>query len=382
MKAGVLTFHRATNYGTALQAYATARIFQKFGIEVELIDYRPEYIEHTLRERKLSDSRSAKSVASILLNKMIYGQQIQKKINRFQNFIGAMPVSEQQCESLSAVEKIVSQYDLIISGSDQLWNEKITGKDMTYFLPFSHPHKISYASSFGVGQISDSRKKEILPYLSDFSAISVRENTAQKMLLEVLSMDSKGAPPVHRVVDPTLLLDKGEWIQEAEDDVRLPKKGYILTYYMIETPILRAITKKLKEDTGLPVVNIKPSKRQILLREGMNMMWAGPREFLSCYAGAKYVVTNSFHGTAFAVNFEVPMYVAPLPVSMAGEVNSRLVDILEWYGISDRWIDSLEMVAKVDATEERIDLDCAKKSRKAESLAILEKMIGSVSGEH
>lgn len=376
MKVGVLTFHRATNYGTALQAYATVRALKNMGIEAELIDYRPEYIERTIRQRKIRDARSVKSVASILLNRMVYGGQMQKKISRFQNFISAMPVSSAKCETLQQVEAVSRQYDVIVSGSDQLWNEKITGDDRMYFLPFSHPGKITYASSFGVDHISNQRKADILPYLYDFQGISVREKTAQKMLAELMT-DVKKAPPVYRVADPTLLLSKEQWLKEIEPQVRLPENGYILTYYMIETPILREITSKLKRETGLPVVNIKPSKRQMLLHEGINMMWAGPREFLSCYANAKFVVTNSFHGTAFSINFDIPMFISPLPASMAGEVNSRLVDILQWYGLSDRWIDSPDAVHGVHAGDLPPGLSDDKERRKAASLAILRQMIGS-----
>ena len=178
-----------------------------------------------------------------------------------------------------------------------------------------------------------------------------------------------------RVIDPTLLLGVSDWKKQMAPDVSLPENGYILTYYMIETPVLRALTQKLKKTTGLPVVNLKPSKRQILCREGQNMMWAGPREFLSCYAGAKYVVTNSFHGTAFAINFGVPMYVAPLPVSMGGEVNSRLVDILDWYELSDRWIETEAGAQLIDPQASVEHTKQINQIRREESLEHLKAML-------
>lgn len=381
MKVGVLTFHRASNYGTALQAYATIRTLQKCGVNAELIDYRPEYIERTLRIRRLREARSAKTVGSIVLNKAIYGRQIERKIASFQNYIDEMPVSACVCKTLSDVQKTASQYDVILSGSDQLWNEKITGRDMMYFFPFHHPWKISYASSFGTETISEDRKNEITPFLRDFEFISVRESAAQKQIQQMLLDGNENHLKLYRVVDPTLLLDRDEWALQRNVNIQLPESGFILTYYMIETPVLRAITDTLKKETGLPVVNIKPSKWQMILRQGINMMWAGPREFLSCYAGAKYVVTNSFHGTAFAVNFGTPMYVAPLPVSMAGEVNSRLKDILDWYKISNRWIDSIKKVTQIDPGDVSLNLEPLKERRKEESLNVLRKMLRRESGE-
>ena len=375
MKVGILTFHRASNYGTALQAYATVKIIQKCGLDVEIIDYRPKYIESTLQERRLNNEKNIKTIASILLNKGVYGRQIKEKIDRFQEFIQTIPVSNSVCSTVQDIQQIAGMYDVIVSGSDQLWNEKITGKDLTYFLPFAHPRKISYASSFGTSVLSDRRKEEIRPYLCDFKAISAREKTAVELLSEILRTSNDKDIIVNRVADPTLLLEKEDWISQSNPSVSTPSNGYILTYYMIETPILRAITKQLKNKTGLPILNIKPSKKQMLLHEGINMMWAGPREFLSCYAGAKYVVTNSFHGTAFAINFGIPMYVSPLPVSMAGEVNSRLVDILDWYGLSDRWIDSISCANKIGLQELPISLENTKRLHREKSIEVLKSML-------
>ena len=138
--------------------------------------------------------------------------------------------------------------------------------------------------------------------------------------------------------------------------------------------ILRQITEILKRQTGLPVVNIKPSKRQMIAHEGMNLPDLGPGEFLNCYAGARYVVTNSFHGTAFAVNYGKPVYVSPLPVSMAGEVNSRLVDLLETFGISDRWIDTQEKTISINSNE-TMNVSAALNENREASKKILRNMI-------
>lgn len=373
MKIGILTFHRTSNYGTVLQAQATVIALQQMGVNAEIIDYRPEYNEKTLRVRKLSQARTIKTALSVLLNRFIYGKQIVKRLQNFQEYIDTLKVSRQAVYTEKDVCEITQDYDIILSGSDQLWNERITGEDMTYFFPFEHPYKISYASSFGVSEISENRKKEIEPLLSSFRYLSVREKTAQTMLEQFLQQ-SKGE--VACVIDPTLLVNKRTWLDQASNSFTPPKGGYILTYYMIETPILRAITNELRKKTGLPVINLKPSKRQILLHEGLNMMWAGPREFLSCYAGAKYVVTNSFHGTAFAINFEVPMYVAPLPFSMAGEVNSRLIDILNRYGLKNRWISELDDVKHLSNAFNLDMLRQKKEQQYEESIQYLKTALG------
>lgn len=376
MKIGILTFHRASNYGTVLQAQATVIVLQQMGMNAEIIDYRPEYNEKTLRTRKLSQARTIKAVLSVLLNRFIYGKQIEKRLQNFQEYIDTLKVSQQAVYTENDVREIAQNYDIILSGSDQLWNERITGDDMTYFFPFEHPYKISYASSFGVSEISATRKNEIEPLLSSFRYLSVREKTAQTMLEQFLKQ-SKGE--IACVIDPTLLVNKRTWLEQVRNSFTPPKGEYILTYYMIETPILRAITNELRRKTGLPVINLKPSKRQVLLHEGLNMMWAGPREFLGCYAGAKYVVTNSFHGTAFAINFEVPMYVAPLPFSMAGEVNSRLVDILDRYGLKSRWISDMNDVKNLSNDFNLDMLRQKKEQQREESIRYLKTALRDVS---
>ncbi len=374
MKVGVLTFHRASNYGTALQAFAMIEALRALGYDAELIDYRPDYTECTLVERKLRDARNIRTVASILVNRIIYGAAMGKKYQRFENFCGTFRCGDTICKTMEDVAHAAQHYDVILSGSDQLWNENITGSDLTYFLPFAHPRKVSYASSFGVAMLGKARKAVIAPLLQDFAAISMREETACGMVRDLLATADK-APPVMRVPDPTLLLTAEAWRRYCHPGFALPEQDYILTYYMIETPVLRAITRRLQQTTGLPVVNLKPSKRQMLQHEGINLTDAGPAEFLSCYAGARFVVTNSFHGAVFGINFGVPMYVAPLPVSVAGEVNSRLTDLLTWYGLSQRWITSASEAEKVDPGQPLTGLYALRETRRADAIHMLQAML-------
>lgn len=373
MKVGVLTFHRASNYGTALQAFATMEALKSLGFDAELIDYRPECTERTLRPRHLRKAKSMKEAASILINRVIYGNQHNEKIRRFLEFIDKMPCGAEVCYTPEKVASVAQDYDVIISGSDQLWNLWVTEGDLTYVFPFAHPKKLSYGSSFGERTISRERQELMAPWLREFTYLGLREKTALQLTQQILGPEYDDR--LFRVVDPTLLLDADTWKKQMAPNVKLPQGGYILTYYMLESPLIRTLSEKLQKDTGLPVVNLKPTKRQALYRQGTNMMWAGPREFLSCYAGAKYVVTNSFHGTAFAINFEVPMYVTPVPVSTAGELSARMIDVLDWYGLSERWIESEEDFGKIDLLASVEHLQQTNPMRREESLKILKSML-------
>ena len=350
MKVGILTFHRATNYGTALQAIATEKGIKKLGIDAEIIDYRPEYIENTLKVRKFKNAKSPKEVLSIAVNGMLYPNMAKRKADNFKRFFEQMSVSDKVCFTTEEVSEVVKGYDVVLSGSDQLFNKNITGADMTYFLPFEHRRKVTFASSFGERKLSSDRVEEIAMLFSGFDALSVREKTAFDILAEIkkVNPNTKSATAV---LDPTFLLTKDEWNEYTDCSLKLPKDGYILTYYMIETPMLRKITAKLQQKTGLKVVNIKPSKKQVILHQGKNLAFAGPSEFLACYKNASYVVTNSFHGTAFAINYGIPFFISMLPVSMAGEVNSRLSDVCELFDLSHRFIDSEEKLSRTDFTK-------------------------------
>ncbi len=350
MKVGILTFHRATNYGTALQAFATQKGIAKLNVDTEIIDYRPQYIERTLKVRKFKNAKSPKEFASIAVNAVLYPKMAKKKAESFKRFFSLMNVSERVCNSTDEVSEQAEKYDAVLSGSDQLFNKNITGDDMTYFLPFYHKRKVTFASSFGERKLSEERIGEIAPYLSQLDYIAVREKTAQDILSQIRLVNPE-LKCATNVLDPTFLLTKDEWCEYADTNLKLPKEGYILTYYMIETPLLAEITKELKEKTGLKVVNIKPSKKQVILRQGKNLAFAGPAQFLECYKNASYVVTNSFHGTAFALNFSIPFFTSILPVSMAGEVNSRLTDICDLFSVPHRFIDSISKLSQTDITK-------------------------------
>ena len=350
MKVGILTFHRATNYGTALQAFATQKGIKKLGVETEIIDYRPEYIERTLRVRKLSNAKSLKEVASIIVNGVLYPGMAKRKSENFKQFFKLMQVSDKVCYDTKGVAKVAQEYDAVVSGSDQLFNRNVTGNDTTYFLPFEHRCKLTFASSFGERALSTDRIEEIAPFFSNFDSLSVREKTALSIMSEIKKVNPDSKNPTS-VLDPTFLLSKEEWDEYADKSLSLPNDGYILTYYMLDTPLMREITAKLQQKTGLKIVNIKPSKKQVILHQGKNLSYAGPAQFLECYKNASYVVTNSFHGTAFAINYGIPFFTSTLPVSMAGEVNSRLSDICELLDVSHRFVDSHQKLELTDVTK-------------------------------
>ncbi len=359
MKIGILTCHRAANFGTALQAIASVSALREAGADAEIVDYRPECFERTLRLRTLSEVNSLRSALSYAAELVFRRRTQARKIEGFKRFLGGMPTSEPIYDK-TELERVCSRYDTVVSGSDQIWNPYITVGDMTYFLPFAHPRKAAFASSFGTSDFTDEMRLRIAGYLEDFDFISVREKTAVRYIGDMIA-DGHGIVPPQEILDPTLLYGI-DWWQRLSEPAELPKGGYILAYYMLPTPLLEYTTEMLSRKTGLPVVNIKPSKMDIIKRNGTNAAAAGPAEFISYFAGASYIVTNSFHGTAFSLNFGKPFIVSPLPQKNTGDLNSRITDILELTGMTDRWITT---EAEADALP--LDVDFTKAAKRLEA---------------
>lgn len=357
MKIGILTIHRATNFGTALQAAATVSLFRDLGADAELIDYRPECFERTFRLRTLNEVRSVKT-ALTYAGELVFRRRTQKqKIAEFEEFMVKLPASEPIYRKQDLPE-VCRRYDMVIVGSDQVWNTAITLGDYSYFLDFEHPSKAAFSSSFGVAGVSGEERERIASLLEDFRIVTVREKTAARCI-EGMIADGSLIPHPREVLDPTLFYGI-DWWRERAVPAGKPREGYILGYYMRPSPLLIHATERLSRETGLPVVNIKPSKMDVIRRNGINAAAAGPGRFIDILADATYVVTNSFHGTAFSLNFEKPFISVPIESRNGMDLNSRMTDLLELAGLSHRFATSAEeidaMPLQVDFTEAEVRL--------------------------
>lgn len=318
MKAGILTFHRAINYGAALQAYALVHKMNELGFEAELADYRNPHIENSFHKFSASKINSPKKAISFLMN---YGKMKRKK-KAFENFTKLIPTSKIYGKS----ELKNAGYDIFVTGSDQVWNPDCTGFDKTYFLDFAkHDQKASYAASFGVSSIEDKYSGEVAELLKDYKFISVREKQGAGI---VQSLSDKEATVV---LDPTLLLNGNEWSKLAKPS-KYGKKKFLLVYMLLNSPSLLNFAENMARENNLEVVCIGNGRRK-------NITYAndiGPQEFLDLFARAECVVTNSFHGTAFSINLNKEFFVELHNVKNSR--NSRMEDVLELFELKERII--------------------------------------------
>lgn len=348
MKIGTLTYHRAVNYGAVLQTYALQKVLDKLNIESEVIDYRAPYIEWIYKPFCM---RNVKNLGDVL--KIIEGAPIKyKKKKQFYKFINKHIKLSKEIYTVENIKKANDVYDAFLTGSDQVFNLDCSNNDKNYFLDFVSDikKKNSYAASFGFDNVPNGQENEYKELLATFNNISVREKQGVKIVKDIVDKDAI------EVLDPTLLLSKKEWEQIVEES-KVKEKGYILIYAMKPSEVLMKSASKLSEMTGLEIVFLKDS----LTKEGQNILdknikyvkHVDPEEFIELFSKAEYVITNSFHGTAFSINFNKKFFMELLDSKM--NVNSRLENILDMLDLRNRQILSLDSITTDEIDYERVN---------------------------
>jgi hypothetical protein len=323
-RVGIITFHRAVHYGALLQAFALQEVLKKMGYECIIIDYRNSYLESLYKEMKLADCCNLMDLGRFIFY-FKYHNKIHKK---FREFSSTYLNKSDAYYSIEELRKIASQYNKFICGSDQVWNYKLTGFEKAYFLDFTEDilKKNSYAASFGFNSIPLEYVEEYRNLLKNFNHISVRESQGSAIVKELIDREAEV------VLDPTLLITKHDWEKIAEDYKK--KKNYILLYMIGVSPTLKTFVENLSRKTNCEIVYISYS----LIRriKATYERWVGPKEYLGLFKNARYIVTNSFHGTAFSINFNKDFFLEMMPETQ--DVNSRLKNILELFDLRTRQI--------------------------------------------
>lgn len=336
MKTGLVTFYHIHHYGALLQAAATERAVEQLGGECEIVDYFVN--QNNALFRRPTGLGSAAADAHTAL----HYQALRTRYQRFEDFARRnLRISSHRFESLEELRSAELPYDVILAGSDQIWNPKIfpDGQfDPVFFGAFSQRRKIAYAPSFGVPRIPEGMEDELRGYLAAFSHLSVRERQGQRIVEEI----SGRQVPV--VLDPTLLLTREQWSAMANppqgDSGKIGENtpgGYILCYCISRPGALAPYIQSLAERTGLPVVQLC-GVRQKVHPKARCVLDAGPAEFLGLFQNASYVCTNSFHGTVFSVQFQKPFFTAVAPSELAEPESSRTFSLLSTLGLTERII--------------------------------------------
>ena len=356
MKAGLVTFYHIHHYGALFQAAATERAVEHFGWDCEIVDYFVNQ-DNALFKRPTGLGSAAHDAHTAL-----HYKALSERYQRFERFSrDHLRISEHRYESFDELAAAELPYGLILSGSDQIWNPKIfpDGRfDPVFFGTFSQKRRIAYAPSFGIPVIPEGMRAELKGYLDGFSHVSVRETQGREIVRDVSGRD------VPVVLDPTLLLTAEQWAAMANHPADYPTGGYILCYCISRPGALTPYIDRLSRETGLPVVQLC-GIRQKVHPKARQILDAGPAEFLDLFRNADYVVTNSFHGTVFSVQFHRPFFTTVSPAELSAPERSRTVSILSRLGLADRVIgkgDTAELLAPVDWEAAETALAAARKS--------------------
>lgn len=340
-KIGILTFHRAVNYGALLQAYALVETLQEIGANAEVIDYKNDKIEKSYYTRR----GLTNSLKSMLRN--VYLFPIQQKRNKaFQRTLEQylrLSKTSYTKQTIGETEKI---YDFIITGSDQVWNLPCTNGDKTYFLDFINEpkKKKSYAASFGKIKGFEKEYKQYLELIKTFSAISVREENGKHFL-----QDNNIEENIRVDIDPVFLLNRKKWMEfEKTPDF----DDYILVYSVnLPNGILKYAREQAKKLGKEMIIVTLRNKKIKLLKNEKNYSCCTPNEFVGLINHASLVVTNSFHGTAFSIILHKNFVVVRNSTSSAAMDNSRLDNILNIMQLANRFSDRVKLNENINYTE-------------------------------
>lgn len=331
MKIGILTYHRAENYGALLQAYAMMTYLRSLGHDVSFVDYWPKY--HSDYFRLFPKQQFAKRN---LIRKIVFLIQLilwliprfvrKSKLQRFMYEKLGLKKTPLYTEDKNVTEK----YDVVIYGSDQIWRKQNLGGvefDDWYFGSdnVQADRKIVYAGSMGTVVTTEADDDYFREMMKNFDRISVRERDLQ------LYLGKLGVSSV-LVTDPVFLLSKEQWEELVKE---MPRRGkYILFYNLLNTRESVKFAEKLSQDKGLPVREI--NKRMLIshLLCKKYMSTASIEEFLGLIKGAEYVVSNSFHGVAMSIIFQKQFYAVGM-----GKKANRVKSLLCKLGIEDRYVD-------------------------------------------
>lgn len=327
MKVGILTFPHSPSLGAMLQMRSLYHAVESMGHDVEIINYVSDKVNHQIKHKL-----TARSIVIKLLS-FFFIKDAAPSFKRFEEELKMFPKTPSFSEeTLRAVER---RYDRIIVGSDQVWNPVVTGNDMNFYLEFCNDvsKKASYAASFGYTGVPSEDEARISELLGAFSYLGVRERQGAELVKKLTGRDAS------LVLDPTLLVD-ADYLRSLEGSVRRNKK-YVLFYSIKPSPGLYQRAAEYAERYGLELVTIGGRMRERFDPRKHPAFGVGPKEFLRLVDDAECVFTNSFHGTAISVAMHTDFY-----VEFSSDTNSRLVNLTEMLGLTERIVDENELTDK------------------------------------
>lgn len=350
MKINTITCHDVYNVGASLQAYALETYLGQCGHEVRIIDYKPEYLSGHYRLWGLNNPKYNKpflreAYCLAKLPKRLTNR-FGKRKREFDNFTKRyLRLTERTYRSNEELKSDIPIADVYFAGSDQIWNTFFqNGKDPAFYLDFAPESSIkaSYAASFATEDIADEWKPQIKKWMSGLNFVSVRESSGVRIAKEL------GVSNPIQVVDPVFLLRKDVWASiEKKLNIDEP---YIFLYDFDNNNELSRFTREFANKNGWKVYSFLANKDCDRCFKD-----EGPLAFLWLVHHAEFIVSNSFHATAFSLIFQKQFVV----FNRKESINTRMRDLLCGLNLETRICDhgSIEKMQEIDykSVQEMLD---------------------------
>lgn len=362
MKIDVITMHAVKNYGSVLQTYATQKVLSNLGYEVEIINYiREKNLNSNLIKTWTKNDNGIKKVIKSLILKptvvrwiKVFGNYLKENINLSQNVY----TSEHELLKNPPVA------DIFCTGSDQVWNSGWNnGIEKAFYLSFVPKGipRVAMAASIGKTELSKDEVDAVLPFLQKYNYISMREMSGLS-LIKNMGIENSGF-----CLDPTLLLTREEWLRHSTP-YELNRK-YVLIYQLNHDEKFDKYAEEFAKRKGLELYRICTRYDQMRL-SGKGIVLPEVRQLLGLINGAEYILTNSFHATAFCINLN-KQFVSIYP----NEYSSRISDILKLLSLEERHLDDYN---QYDIADKLIDYTVVNEKlyrHREESLLLIRTML-------
>lgn len=354
-KIGILTFHYSNNYGAVLQCMSLQNILLQMGFNVEIINYIPsDYNELSFKKNlginknifhnEMKNLNPTKIFKKMKIKKQ-YNYTITNKFNKFRELHLNLGIQVNE----KTIESILSEYDTIIVGSDQIWNPSQRNK-REYFLDFGgafRGRKISYAADSTIKEVNEDHRTNLKKCLDDFYSISVRNNHSYEFVKSIINEN------VPIVADPTILYNfDGIGVKNQNSE------KYILAYILgkeIDGSHGKALKKIKKVYGNMPIYFIViPTMNFDFYNFADKVLYdLGPEEWVTMFKNAAFVYTDSYHGVLFSLKFHKP-FLAYYAEKMR---STRFIDLADRYDIDKYIVKNVDEIDRKKSLESAPDFD-------------------------
>lgn len=327
MKIKTITCHDVYNLGASLQAYALFTYLKSLGHEVQVINYKPNYLTKRYCLWGVINPAYNTPILGVVYNLLKLPSRIVSQFStrkrKFDYFTkNYLSITKRKYETFEELRKYTPLADVYFAGSDQIWNTLFeNGKDPSFYLQFAPKSavKASYAASFATEEILPEWRNKVKKWIEELDFVSVRELSAQKLI------QNMGLSQPNIVLDPVFLLPLDEWIK-LEKKVAI-KEEYLLVYDFDNNLKVKKIAEQMAKEKHLKIVSIFQNDYAHYICEQ-----CGPNEFLYLVHHASFIISNSFHATAFSIIYKRPFIV----FDRDEKINTRMRDLIKLLGLKQK----------------------------------------------